>query len=305
MERSIRRGMKRPNRMLVLLCAGLIDLPCNRESFAMKVATASKHQADLDNEIRILQRLLPHPNIVKFISAFALPSSTSSSIITVCRFKRVNSGGHKIMVQEYIAGGDLCAQIQSLSQDHDRALAIFARVVDAVAHVHSHGFVHNDIKADNILMTMDGEPKLCDFGLACRIGAPLAGAGTMKYMAPELVSADSKHVGVKADPAHDVWSLGVLLFAMLTGRLPWKRAVAEDKQFYRLQASKFDDSRIKSSHERKASVILFMTFADARAAAVAHAEWKRAAMDAGPGPRASSALLVDTERDYRFETTRM
>ncbi|MTV47257.1 protein kinase domain-containing protein, partial [Streptococcus pneumoniae] len=81
--------------------------------------------------------------------------------------------------------------VRALSRDHTRAFAIFAQIVDAVAHLHNHGFVHNDIKADNILMSEDGVPKLCDFGLACKIGTPSKGAGTTKYMAPELVTDNS------------------------------------------------------------------------------------------------------------------
>ena len=155
------------------------------------------------------------------------------------------------MVQEYVSGGDLCVQLRALSRDHTRAFAIFAQIVDAVAHLHSHGFVHNDIKTDNILMTEDGVPKLCDFGLACKIGTPSKGAGTTKYMAPELVTVNTNKVGVPANPAHDVWSLGVLLFSLLTGRFPWQCAVPEDEQFRYLIATRFEKLMCLGNFERK------------------------------------------------------
>ena len=166
-----------------------------------------------------------------------------------CRFKRVNGG--RIMVQEYLCGGDLCGQIQTLSQDHMRAFAIFAQIVDAVAHMHRHGFVHNDIKADNILVSKDGVPKLSDFGLSCKIGTPSSGAGTTKFMAPELVTVNNKKEGVPVSPAHDVWSLGVLLFTLLTGRFPWRCAVPEDDNFFHLQGTRFEEELELELHARQ------------------------------------------------------
>ena len=164
------------------------------------------------------------------------------------------------MVQEYLSGGDLCAQLQALSHRNDRALAIFAQIVDAVAHVHSHGFVHNDIKADNILLTKDGVPKLSDFGLACTIGTPLDGAGTTKFMAPELLTDHGKKEGVPADPSHDVWSLGVLLYTMLTGRFPWLRAVSTDEHFVFLQATRFEDVDVKVSERNVCRFIIMSSY---------------------------------------------
>jgi serine/threonine protein kinase len=117
---------------------------------------------------------------------------------------------------------------------------IFTQVVDAVAHLHKHGLTHNNIKANNVLLSQDGTPKLCDFGLACEIGQPMSGCGTSHYMAPELLTRDGDEaVGVLANPLHDVWSLGVLLFVMLTDRSPWHLAIPGDEFFFLLQANKF------------------------------------------------------------------
>jgi serine/threonine protein kinase len=144
------------------------------------------------------------------------------------------------MVMECLPRGDLCEYLAMLTTDHARALDVFTQVVDAVAHLHSHGRTHNDIKADNVLLSQDGTPKLCDFGLACEIGQPMSGCGTSRYMAPELLTDDGeKIVGVLASPLHDVWSLGVLLFAMLTGRFPWRKAVTTDPCFFCIQGHQF------------------------------------------------------------------
>ena len=164
------------------------------------------------------------------------------------------------MVQEYVSGGDLHRHLPALRRDHNRVFAVFARIVDAVAHMHSHGFVHNDIKADNILMTKDGVPKLSDFGLACKVGMPLSGAGTKRYMAPELVSdADSgtdAGASMPASPLQDVWSLGVVLFTMLTGEFPWKRAVHSDAQYMRMQSTGFEFSSLNAAERTVCCLML-------------------------------------------------
>jgi serine/threonine protein kinase len=142
------------------------------------------------------------------------------------------------MVVEYLSGGDLCEHLTALSKDHTGALDLFFQVVEGVAHLHKHWFVHNDIKADNVLLSSDGIPKLCDFGLACKIGQPLSGCGTSLYMAPELFGQDGKKVGVLASPLHDVWSLGVLLFVMLTDEFPWQLSAQQDRSLTAMQGNK-------------------------------------------------------------------
>jgi serine/threonine protein kinase len=123
--------------------------------------------------------------------------------------------------------------------------------VDGAAHLHKYGFVHNDIKADNVLLSADWTPKLCDFGLACKIGHPLPGSGTSRYMAPELLTDDGdKIVGRPASPLHDVWSLGILLYIMLTDSFPWRRAVPGDPHFIAMQEDKLTVNGA-SSYEQK------------------------------------------------------
>jgi serine/threonine protein kinase len=215
-----------------------------------------QYQGRLESEIYVLSHLPLHRNIVKLVSAFAVVDPLHHLTAT-CRFSKNMALGRSVMVVEYLAGGDLLRHLAQLSRDHSAAFEIFAQVVDAVAHIHKHGLVHNDIKADNVLLSADGTPKLCDFGLACGIGQPRPGRGSSLILAPELFENDGhKAIGVPAIPSHDVWSLGVLLFAMLTDEFPWRRAVPEDQSFFALQGNKFKIHGL-SRYESKAWLLMF------------------------------------------------
>ena len=118
--------------------------------------------------------------------------------------------------------GEAIRRIGNMSYLH-AAVWIMTRVADGMACAHEHGIVHRDLKPANILLTDDGEPLILDFNLATgrsetETTVALIG-GTLPYMAPEhLVALRS---GGSVGPASDVYSLGVILFQMLTGRLPY------------------------------------------------------------------------------------
>ncbi len=102
----------------------------------------------------------------------------------------------------------------------EQAVAIIGTVTDAVVQAHSKGVLHCDIKPDNILVSEFEEPKLSDFGIATLIeGAATAAtnvSATLEYAPPEVLSGD------KPVPSSDVYALGATLFAMLSGRSPFK-----------------------------------------------------------------------------------
>ena len=133
--------------------------------------------------------------------------------------------GRLFFVTPYIEGGNLARRLQNGSLPLPEVRQLFSALVDAVAYIHRRGVVHRDLKPSNILLDQGSEGqvyvRLIDFGIARSQGMaaspPLTIAGhemgTAAYMAPERLS------GVAA-PSNDIYSLGVILYQMLTGHLP-------------------------------------------------------------------------------------
>ena len=146
---------------------------------------------------------LQHPNIVTVID-------------------RGEQGGRQYIVFEYIDGENLKELVVRKGRLEVReALEIAIEVARALGFAHQHGIVHRDVKPQNVLLNGDGRPKVTDFGIARLVemdqGVTQTGTilGTSNYIAPE--QASGKHV----DQHSDIYSLGVVLFEMLTGELPF------------------------------------------------------------------------------------
>jgi len=163
--------------------------------------------ARFQNEARLLQSL-DHPNIIRLIE------STETEDGRLC------------LVTELVQGCDLGRLLRAEKIAHERAFDIFDKVCAAVAHAHEHGLIHRDLKPSNVLVGRDGEVKLADFGLAREItdsNASVIGGltattdqfGTAYYIAPERILSTAA-----PSPATDVFSLGVLLYHLLTGQMP-------------------------------------------------------------------------------------
>jgi eukaryotic-like serine/threonine-protein kinase len=148
---------------------------------------------------------LNHPNIIRVFDFFASENTF-------------------YMVMEYIKGSSL----RQLIADHpngmplDLALQIFVPLAEAVGYAHEHGVVHRDIKPDNVLLASKTRPILTDFGIArvasmARITSDQGhNFGTPSYMPPELV------LGNEARPQSDIYSLGIMLYEMVTGDVPFR-----------------------------------------------------------------------------------
>ena len=126
-----------------------------------------------------------------------------------------------VIVQERVRGNSL-AQLLSVGGPFEtkRALKIMAQVARALRAVHSAGLVHRDVSTVNIIVDSLDQPKLIDFGIAVPIGAPsvtrdLTVPGNPDYLAPELTR------GRPATPAADMYSLGIVLYEILTGTKPF------------------------------------------------------------------------------------
>src|SRR3954454_2595198 len=131
--------------------------------------------------------------------------------------------GEPYIVSQYMEGGaveDLLQQAPERRLDLDTVLTVAAGICAALEHAHRHGIVHRDLKPANVWLTADGTAKLGDFGLAFSLdGARVtrAGAivGTAAYMAPEQA------LGHQPDAQSDLYSLGAMLYEMVTGRPPF------------------------------------------------------------------------------------
>jgi len=125
---------------------------------------------------------------------------------------------------EYVEGGSLAGKIASTPQKPREAAQLVQLLAQAMECAHQKGIVHRDLKPANILLTLDGSPKITDFGLAKQITDDSAKTrsgtilGTPSYMAPEQAEGRAHEVG----PLADVYSLGAILYELLTGRPPFQ-----------------------------------------------------------------------------------
>jgi serine/threonine protein kinase len=128
------------------------------------------------------------------------------------------------LVSEFVQGMTLADLMTARRLPPERIATLLAEVADALQYAHDQGVIHRDVKPSNILLDKDNHPHLMDFGLAKRdageVSMTLEGQilGTPAYMSPEQASGEARHV----DGRSDVYSLGVILYQLLTGELPFK-----------------------------------------------------------------------------------
>jgi serine/threonine protein kinase/Tfp pilus assembly protein PilF len=146
--------------------------------------------------------------------------------------------GHHFIVMQYVEGETLAALMRRGRLGRERVLELAEQVVNALAAAHARGIIHRDVKPQNIMVTADGQAKVLDFGLAKLVGqgrgAGLGGGdpaqtlqlggvvGTPAYMSPEQAR------GEELDQRSDIFSFGVVLYEMLSGRNPFLRDTVEE-----------------------------------------------------------------------------
>jgi WD40 repeat protein/serine/threonine protein kinase len=170
--------------------------------------------------------VLDHPNIARVFDA-----GTTDT-------------GRPYFVMEYVKGMSITRYCDERKLDIEQRLRLFEQICEAVHHAHQKGIIHRDIKPSNILVSVHGDravPKIIDFGIAKAITQPLTDKtfvtfqgqllGTPEYMSPEQVDLATQDI----DTRSDIYSLGVVLYELLAGVLPFEHESFERVGFAEIQ----------------------------------------------------------------------
>lgn len=162
-----------------------------------KIPHTPKLNLKFMREAAILRHFLGHPNVIRLLDV-------------------IQAEGKAVLIQEYVEGRTLQELLEE-GLSAARKEKAFLQLLNVVSHAHGHSIMHRDIKPENIIITGSGTLKLLDFGAAkdlSRQSISRTVIGSRPYMAPEQIMGESRL-------ASDVWALGVLLYALATGLLPF------------------------------------------------------------------------------------
>ena len=152
-----------------------------------------------------LMKKLNHPNITKILEMF-------------------EDKKYILIIMEYINGGNLFSFVKKRRKLSEKtAKFLFKQIIEGIKHIHQHNIVHRDIKLENILIDINNNIKICDFGIGKILSSDKEllydQCGTPMYMAPEIFLSSKKN-GYEGPPV-DIWSSGIALYIMLSGTLPF------------------------------------------------------------------------------------
>jgi feruloyl esterase len=183
-----------------------------RKLVAVKLVQPGLDSRDLLNRFRNERQTLAgldHPNIVKLLDGGSTPD------------------GLPFLVMDYVEGSPIDEYCDQHRLSVDDRLHLFSKVCDAVQYAHHKLVVHRDLKPSNILVVADGTPKLLDFGIAKVLDTEVSAQGLLmtqtgtRCMTPAYASPEQMH-GTSVTPATDIYSLGVVLYELLTGHRPYR-----------------------------------------------------------------------------------
>jgi eukaryotic-like serine/threonine-protein kinase len=276
---------------------------------ALKIIKAGTNDrrviARFEQERQVLA-VMNHPNIARFLDA----GSTEA--------------GRPYFVMELVPGEPITEYCDAHNLSVHERLSLFEMVCSAVHHAHTKGIIHRDLKPSNVLVTLlDGRPipKVIDFGIAKAVSAPLDGRtrvteihqliGTFEYMSPEQAEGGLLDI----DTRSDIYSLGVLLYELLTGVTPLdsgmlrRAAMLELRRIIREVDPPAPSTRLSTMGERLAEVALHRHVNPARLRSQLRRDLDWVVMqclEKDPARRysAASALAEDVQRYLRGEPVR-
>jgi serine/threonine-protein kinase len=185
-------------------------------------------QKDLDRVVALKMILASHLASPEHVRRFQVEARAAARLrhSNIVHIHEVGQHhGQHYFTMEYVEGESLAERLAREPLPIEAAVRIVGAVARAVEHLHQQGIIHRDLKPSNILLDRDAQPYVTDFGLAKLFepGAEMTAtgviAGTPSYMAPEQASGHFAEVG----PAADVYSLGAILYELLTGRPPFSQ----------------------------------------------------------------------------------